>query len=217
MTALTFEAPFDTHRLVRLLLALLLACTVVAALLFGMHAAITPAEVVLGDKDDRRMLDFVRLKRAPQQPPKPEPLPQRQPEMPPPPPDVPPPSSLQPRLTPLAVHVAPVDLGIGKQLGGLSIPGLGEGDYLPMVKVAPQYPARARRRGIEGYCTVSYTVTTRGGTADIRVLDEQCSHDVFHNAVIRAAGGFRYKPRIVDGKTVAVADVKTRFNFRLDD
>ena len=38
----------------------------------------------------------------------------------------------------------------------------GDGEYLPIVKVAPIYPRRAQTRGISGYCIVEYTVTTSG-------------------------------------------------------
>ena len=49
--------------------------------------------------------------------------------------------------------------------GGFSL-GVGEGDYLPIVKVAPIYPQRALVRGIEGYCVVQYTVTRQGTIRD---------------------------------------------------
>ena len=33
----------------------------------------------------------------------------------------------------------------------------GDGEYLPIVKVAPIYPRRAQTRGLEGFCIVTYT------------------------------------------------------------
>ena len=42
----------------------------------------------------------------------------------------------------------------------------GDGEYLPIVKVAPIYPRRAQTRGISGYCIVEYTVTTTGAIRD---------------------------------------------------
>ena len=42
----------------------------------------------------------------------------------------------------------------------------GDGEYLPIVKVAPIYPRRAQTRGISGYCIVEYTVTKSGSIRD---------------------------------------------------
>ena len=36
-----------------------------------------------------------------------------------------------------------------------------DGEYLPIVKVNPQYPRRAQTRGIEGYVIVEYWVEDR--------------------------------------------------------
>ena len=45
-----------------------------------------------------------------------------------------------------------------------------EGDYLPIVRVAPVYPARALSRGLEGYVDMGFTVTTTGTVKDPVVL-----------------------------------------------
>ena len=42
----------------------------------------------------------------------------------------------------------------------------GDGEYLPIVKVAPIYPRRAQTRGLEGFCIVTYTVTKTGSIRD---------------------------------------------------
>lgn len=50
-------------------------------------------------------------------------------------------------------------------------------EFLPVVKVAPRYPVAAVRRGIQGSCTVEYTVTREGATKDHKAL--LCSHSIF--------------------------------------
>jgi len=45
-----------------------------------------------------------------------------------------------------------LDLNIGAGLQAT------DGEYLPIVKVAPQYPRRALSRGIEGYVIVEFTI-----------------------------------------------------------
>jgi protein TonB len=51
----------------------------------------------------------------------------------------------------------------------------GDGEYLPIVKVAPIYPRRAQTRGITGYCIVEYTVTKSGSIRDPQPVDCQPS------------------------------------------
>ena len=48
----------------------------------------------------------------------------------------------------------------------------GDGEYLPIVKVAPIYPRRAQTRGITGYCIVTLTLTTTGAIRDPYVENE---------------------------------------------
>lgn len=102
--------------------------------------------------------------------------------------------------------------------GGVRI-GLGtgfssDGEYLPIVKVAPIYPRRAQTRGIEGYCVIEYTVTTSGGTRDPKIVD--CSSSVFASASMRASLKFKYKPRIIDGEPVEVNGVLNKFTYELE-
>lgn len=91
----------------------------------------------------------------------------------------------------------------------------GDGEYLPIVKVAPIYPRRAQTRGISGYCTVEYTVTTSGAIRDPVAIDCQPS-GVFEKASVKAATKFKYKPRVVDGEAIEVAGVQNRFTYELE-
>ena len=91
----------------------------------------------------------------------------------------------------------------------------GDGDYLPIVKVAPIYPRRAQTRGITGYCIVEYTVTTSGAIRDPVAVDCQPS-GVFEKASVKAAEKFKYKPRVVDGEAIEVAGVQNKFTYELE-
>jgi len=91
----------------------------------------------------------------------------------------------------------------------------GDGEYLPIVKVAPIYPRRAQTRGISGYCIVEYTVTTTGAIRDPRAVDCQPS-GVFDSASVKAAAKFKYKPRVVDGEPIEVAGVQNKFTYELE-
>lgn len=92
----------------------------------------------------------------------------------------------------------------------------GDGEYLPIVKVAPIYPRRAQTRGITGYCIVEYTVTKSGSIRDPRPVDCEPS-GVFERASVKAAEKFKYKPRVVDGEAIEVAGVQNKFTYELEN
>ncbi|MDA8660420.1 energy transducer TonB [Luminiphilus sp.] len=91
----------------------------------------------------------------------------------------------------------------------------GDGEYLPIVKVAPIYPRRAQTRGISGYCIVEYTVTKTGSIRDPQAIDCQPS-GIFDRASVKAAAKFKYKPRVVDGEPIEVAGVQNKFTYELE-
>ncbi|EGG29463.1 Ferric siderophore transport system, periplasmic binding protein TonB [Aequoribacter fuscus] len=111
------------------------------------------------------------------------------------------------------VNLAPtakVDVSINSS--GMSS---GDGEYLPIVKVAPIYPRRAQTRGITGYCIVEYVVTKSGSIRDPIPVDCQ-PEGVFERASLKAAEKFKYKPRVVDGEPIEVAGVQNKFTYELE-
>ena len=91
-----------------------------------------------------------------------------------------------------------------------------DGEYLPIVKVAPQYPRRALSRGIEGYVIVEYTVTKLGTVKDPRVVEGK-PQGTFDRDAIKSALRYKYKPRVVDGEPIEVKGVRTRITFELEE
>lgn len=85
--------------------------------------------------------------------------------------------------------------------------------YQPLSKQAPDYPQRALDKGLEGDCTVEYSVTPDGRIDNPKVLDG--CHPLFIRPSLAAAQGFRYQPRIVDGKAVTVPAVRNTFHYRI--
>jgi protein TonB len=123
--------------------------------------------------------------------------------------------NLNPNAEKIAISAVPVETDI-EMTGGFSL-GVGEGDYLPIVKVAPIYPNRALTRGIEGHCVVQYTVTRQGTTKDPVVIEDNCTSSLFHSASINAALKFKYKPRIMDGEAVEVPGVQNKFTYEITE
>ncbi|MGK0498485.1 MAG: protein TonB [Oceanicoccus sp.] len=134
-------------------------------------------------------------------------------------PEEPPPDLDQPEIddvdvNPDAVNMSPtlnadINIGLGGGIGGA------DGEYLPIVKVAPMYPRRANSRGVEGYCTIEYTVTKTGSIRDAVAVD--CvPKGYFERASVKAAMKFKYKPRVIDGEAIDVLGVQNRFTFELE-
>lgn len=88
------------------------------------------------------------------------------------------------------------------------------GELTPIMRVAPRFPAFAARRGIEGYVVIEYTVTSTGTVRDVVVIES--SDSLFEGPAVNAISKFLYRPRVVDGKAVAVRGVRTRMRFVLE-
>jgi protein TonB len=205
-----------TGHYVRLGIGGAIAVAVTAALFWTMSYLIETADRSLDEEGISNIVDFVRLKRDEEiqrrqlKPEKPPP-----PEAPPPQPPTPQLENLNPNAEKIAISAVPVETDI-EMSGGFSL-GVGEGDYLPIVKVAPIYPQRALSRGIEGYCVVQYTVTRQGTTRDPFVVPGQCTSSLFESASVQASMKFKYKPRIIDGQAVEVPGVQNKFTYEIEE
>ena len=107
-----------------------------------------------------------------------------------------------------------------------------DGDYLPIVKVEPQYPRRALTRGIAGWVILEFTVTAQG-TVENPIVVENCGwvqnssnreeecydspNSIFDAAAKRAALKFKYQAKVRDGKPVATPKVQNLITFKLED
>ncbi len=216
MSNATLQAPGSASAAGRLLIALTLSAVVTLGLFFLMQSLIVNSGTALTDAPVGSVLDFVRVKeeeqverkeRKPKKPPKPE---------------TPPPQMQQPQLdaaTPNAEGAAAMDFSadVSSDMaleGGLALEG-GDGEYLPIVKVAPVYPRRALQRGIEGFVIVQFTVTKTGTVRDPVVVEANPA-GIFEQAAMDAALKFKYKPRVVNGEATEVAGVQNRITFQME-
>ena len=85
--------------------------------------------------------------------------------------------------------------------------------YLPISKQAPDYPQRALDKGIQGDCTVEYSVTPQGKVENPKVVGS--CHPAFIRPSLIAAATFRYQPRVVDGQPVSVPGVRNTFHYKI--
>jgi len=206
------QAIAENSTLTRFAIAGVTGVVVTFALLWVMQILIATGKDALTNKRDFRFVDFVRIKRdevinldedKPEKPPEPE---QQPPDMP------------QPELDQLntsdTVNISFNRTGIelDPTRGNFSIV---DGDYLPIVKVAPIYPRRAQTRGLEGYCLLEFTVTRTGTVRDARAIE--CTSSLFERASVNAAGKFKYKPRVVDGQEIEVPGVQHIIRFEIEE
>jgi protein TonB len=209
------STPNDARHFLRIFAAICVGGVSALALGWFMDYLIRTSDLLLDETSQVRMLEFVRIKREEsverkdRTPPKPK-L-NETPEVPPMPRD-----SIDAASTQLAVSAMSADAGLNIDRGGIGF-GAGEGDYLPIVKVAPIFPQRALMQGVFGSCLVEYTVTTAGTTKDIRVISEECDSSMFHRPSIEAAKRFKYKPRVIDGVAVEVQGVLNVFHYRREE
>ena len=117
----------------------------------------------------------------------------------------------------IAISRQDIDIGDGLDLTPATISNT-DGDYLPLVAIAPQYPTRAAQRGIEGWCLVSFTVDGLGNVVEdsIVVVDAE-PPNIFDRSSVRAAARFKFQPRVVDGQGVEVPGVQYVFRYELEE
>lgn len=194
-------------------IAVVSGIAITLGLLWLMQFLIASGESALSKAPERFYLDFIRVKQQevtnleepkPEKPPKPEQ----------PPPDIPPPSQDNVNPNAQALSVRAPSLTANTDIAGPGSLSYTDGEYLPIVRVAPIYPNRALSRGLEGYVDLSFTVTTAGTVRDPLVT--YSSSSLFESAAKKAVLKFKYKPRVVNGSPVDVPGVETRIRFELE-
>jgi protein TonB len=88
-------------------------------------------------------------------------------------------------------------------------------DPLPVVRVDPDYPARAIRDGTEGWVEVQFSVTATGAVKDVVIVDAD-PRSIFDEAVIKAVGRWRYNPKVDAGVAVERVGLRTIIRFTLE-
>lgn len=201
----------------RVVPALALASLVTFSLFFIMQGLVAfNDELRLDNSEDFKFVDIIQeikdpeikqLEREVQKPPEVEAPP---PELP----DV----NVDVDVDAIDLSIAPITASADIGLTGAGLGDFTDGDYLPLVRVQPQYPRRAAQRGIEGYVIVSLTVNEDGSVPpdSIEIIEEEPS-GYFGRAARKAAEKFKYKPKVVNGKGQKVTGVTYKFTFELSN
>lgn len=197
------------------LIATALGVVTAFGLFWAMQAMISVTGELKGE-GGRLTVDFVRLRKdtAPEAK-KREPPKREKPDQPPPPPEMNMAQNMKPSEA-VGDMVAIADTGV--ELAKATSLGVGgsDRDIVPLVRVDPEYPARAKQRGIEGWVELEFTITRVGTVQDARVLKSKPPY-VFDRSALQAIRRWRYNPKIADGKAVERPGVKVRLRFDLGD
>lgn len=169
-------------------------------------------------------LDFVRVKRNTETNKKVRIKPKK-PKPPPPPPEKRVPNFAKPKTpthapvrTPQLSIAPPLNLAASSILGDAFVSSESKGavstGLVPLVRVNPIYPRRAKKLKKEGGVKLEFTITREGVVRDISVIESN-PKKVFDNAAIRALAKWKFRAKIVDGKPVEQR-ASVQINFHLD-
>jgi len=197
---------------VRVTFSAALGALITISLLWVMHYLIATGVTAFSEERTFRFVDFVRVQREERTELRDDRV-ERPPE-----PQAPPPMQPDRQLDSMdAISTGAIGVSAPRVDHDVSLGRDGffsDGEYMPIVQVAPQYPRRAAERGLEGYVTLEFTVTRQGTVRDPVVIESTSS--IFDRAAIDAVLRFRYRPRVIDGEPVEVPGVRFRITFELE-
>lgn len=198
---------------VRLLVAILLGAITTFALFWVMQALVG-ADFELKEGGGRLSVDYVRLKRdnRPQLK-KREPPKREKPKQQPPPPEMDMAKAMNPGA---AVGAIVPMLDTGEALAKATSLGAGgaDRDIVPLVRVDPDYPPRAKQRGIEGFVDLQFTISAVGTVQNAQVIASEPAY-IFDRAALRAVRKWKYNPKIENGTAISRPGVQVRLRFEL--
>lgn len=99
----------------------------------------------------------------------------------------------------------PLNLCAKSALGDAFVSGFGDREIsssvIPVSRIDPIYPKRARILKQEGYVKMEFTITAFGTVRDVRVVDS-CPENMFDEAAKRALLKWKFKPKVEDNQKV---------------
>ncbi|MBW3698118.1 energy transducer TonB [Vibrio sp. T187] len=149
-----------------------------------------------------------RQRSVPEQPKAPEPPPESQV------------SQSKAEVTPITPMTSIPSLGLDTSIDGLAINAPTFSDFganqqaMPLYRVEPRYPAKALKRGAEGYVVMQFTIDETGRPVDVEVLEAN-PRRMFEREAVRALKKWKYQPKVIDGKSIAQLNQTVRLEFKL--
>jgi protein TonB len=89
-------------------------------------------------------------------------------------------------------------------------------DTVPLYRIPPQYPLHAKRRGLEGWVDLEFSISKTGRVVEPVVLRAD-PLGVFDQAARAAVIKWRYRPKFDQGTAVEREGLSVRIWFELQD
>lgn len=207
------------------LLAHLSFAFVVTTLLFYFMAYLISGGKTLGkSSDSENVIEFVRIKRPSETELRKRKLPKK-PEIKEQPKATKSLSMKQKAITPTRSNLKfdtpkfDIPLALGK--GGMGLGGGGGAnaqgsDEMPLVRVEPQFPREALRKGIsQGWVRIIFNLNQDGTVSEATIVDSS-PPEIFDLAARRAVLKWKYRPKVVNGKTVERKGLKVQLDFKME-
>ena len=74
-------------------------------------------------------------------------------------------------------------------------------NLIPLVRIPPRYPMRARMKRIEGWVKIEFLITGEGEVFDATIVESH-PRGIFDREAIRAITRWKFKPKIIGGEAV---------------
>jgi protein TonB len=203
--------------MIRVPLAILTGFAVTFGLFFLMQQLIASGKEAITNRKAGHVVEFVRVKKEATLAKKKREIvkPKKSAEPPPETPKLDQSTSLSTDNAPIAIAPVEVQTANVKLESGLNFGiGASDGDFMPIVKVKPIYPAIALKRKTEGWVIISFTVTKTGSVKDPVVVESYPSA-IFNKSALAAALKFKYRPRVINGEAIEVHGVRNKITFQL--
>ncbi len=84
---------------------------------------------------------------------------------------------------------------------------------MPLYRVDPNYPAKARKRRAEGFVIIKFNIDPQGKPTDLEVIDANPKR-LFEQEAIKAIKQWRYQPKLEFGKAVVQHGQTVKLEFR---
>ena len=95
---------------------------------------------------------------------------------------------------------------------GITVITLSDREVQPLVRIAPIMPPRAEK---SGHCRVRFNVSAEGAPYDVQAT--YCTQSLFERATIKSVQKWKFNPKIVNGRPVAMTGVENKVSYRLTD
>jgi len=201
----------------RFLLSSILAFAMTFALFWLMQTLVVVEDQILDHRPGIAVVPYVKVYQPPRplktRTPKPK---QQKVSEKPPTPEVKPTTSEDGAKSGL-IPIGPTDPA-DSSTRGKGILGLRELDRnaVALVRIKPDYPARALRRGIEGRVLLEFTIGRTGAVENPKVIAAE-PNSIFNASALEAVRQWRYEPKIEDGQAVEQPGIRISIPFERAD